>query len=56
MSVLDNEIVFETKDLRIHAVRDDGSELPIVKGVDIQIPRGSVVALGEVAASEVGPS
>jgi len=45
MSILENEIVFETKDLRIHAVRDDGSELPIVKGVDIQIPRGSVVAL-----------
>ncbi len=45
MTVLENEIVFEAKDLRIHAVRDDGSELPIVKGVDIHIPRGSVVAL-----------
>jgi len=45
MTVLDNEIVFETKDLRIHALRDDGSELPIVKGVDIHIPRGSVIAL-----------
>lgn len=39
------DIVFETVDLRIHAVRDDGSELPIVKGVDIKIPKGNVVAL-----------
>lgn len=46
MSAIDmDDIVFETRDLRIHAVRDDGSELPIVKGVDIQVPRGSVVAL-----------
>lgn len=41
----EEDIVFETKDLRIHAIRDDGSELPIVKGVDIKIPRGQVVAL-----------
>lgn len=41
----EESIVFETKDLRIHAVRDDGSELPIVKGVDIKVPRGKVVAL-----------
>jgi peptide/nickel transport system ATP-binding protein len=41
----EEDIVFETKDLRIHAIRDDGSELPIVKGVDISVPRGSVVAL-----------
>ncbi len=41
----DDDIVFETKDLRIHAMRDDGSELPIVKGVDIQVKRGQVVAL-----------
>lgn len=42
---MSDDIVFETKDLRIHAVRDDGSELPIVKGVDIQVKRGQVVAL-----------
>ncbi|MDW3204411.1 MAG: ABC transporter ATP-binding protein [Alphaproteobacteria bacterium] len=41
----DDEIVFEVDDLRIHAVRDDGSELPIVKGVDFQVKRGEVVAL-----------
>ena len=41
----EDDIVFETKGLRIHAQRDDGSELPIVKGVDIQVRRGQVVAL-----------
>ncbi|MEM8836648.1 MAG: ABC transporter ATP-binding protein [Pseudomonadota bacterium] len=40
-----DEIVYEAQDLRIHAVRDDGSELPIVKGVDISVRRGEVVAL-----------
>ena len=45
MNVVDHEIVFETRGLHICAVRDDGSELPIVKDVDIQVPRGSVVAL-----------
>ena len=42
--VLD-EVVFEARDLRIHAVRDNGSELPIVKGVDFKVRRGEVVAL-----------
>ena len=41
----DKDIIFETVDLKISAVRDDGSELPIVKGVDIAVPRGNVVAL-----------
>ena len=41
----DEDIVFEVDDLRIHAIRDDGSELPIVKGVDFQVKRGEVVAL-----------
>lgn len=40
-----DDIVFEVKDLRIHAVREDGSELPIVKGVDFEVKRGEVVAL-----------
>ena len=40
-----DDIVFETKNLQISAIREDGSELPIVKGVDIKVPRGSVVAL-----------
>ena len=29
----DNDVIFEARDLKINAVRDDGSELPIVKGV-----------------------
>ena len=41
----DNDVIFEARDLRIHAVRDDGSELPIVKGVDFKVRRGEVVAL-----------
>jgi peptide/nickel transport system ATP-binding protein len=40
-----DEVVFEAKDLHIHAVRDDGSHLPIVKGVDFKVRRGEVVAL-----------
>lgn len=39
------EIVFETRDLRIHALQDNGIELPIVKDVTFQVPRGKVVAL-----------
>ena len=42
---MDGDIVFEARDLCINAVRDDGSELPIVKDVSFQVPRGSVVAL-----------
>ena len=41
----DNDVIFEARDLRIHAVQDDGSELPIVKGVDFKVCRGEVVAL-----------
>ncbi|MEP1442791.1 MAG: ABC transporter ATP-binding protein [Hyphomicrobiales bacterium] len=40
-----DELVFEAKDLHIHAIRDDRSELPIVKGVNFQVNRGEVVAL-----------
>ena len=40
-----NDVIFEARDLRINAVRDDGSELPIVKGVDFKVRRGEVVAL-----------
>ena len=41
----DNDGIFEARDLRINAVQDDGSELPIVKGVDFKVCRGEVVAL-----------
>ena len=41
----DNDVIFEARGLKINAVRDDGSELPIVKGVDFKVRRGDVVAL-----------
>jgi len=41
----DDDIVFETKNLQISALREDGSQLPIVKGVDFKVRRGEVVAL-----------
>jgi len=41
----DNDVIFEARDLKINAIRDDGSELPIVKGVDFKVRRGEVVAL-----------
>lgn len=40
-----NDIVFEAKNLSINALRDDRSELPIVKGVNFKVRRGEVVAL-----------
>ena len=40
-----DDIVFEVKNLQISAVREDDSELPIVKGVDFTVRRGEVVAL-----------
>lgn len=39
------EVIFEVEDLVISAVRDDGSELQIVKGVNFQVHKGEVVAL-----------
>lgn len=42
---MDTDIVFEARGLRIGAPQSDGSETPIVKGVDFQVPRGKVVAL-----------
>ena len=44
-SSLDNEVVFEARDLKINAVRPDGDEFPIVKGVDFAVRRGRVLAL-----------
>jgi len=40
-----DEVVFEAKDLKINAIRDDRSELPIVKGVNFKVRRGEVLAL-----------
>ena len=37
---VEKKVVFEAKNLCINAVRDDGSELQIVKGVDIRVRDG----------------
>jgi peptide/nickel transport system ATP-binding protein len=42
---MDTDIIFEARGLKISAPQSDGSETPIVKGVDFQVPRGKVVAL-----------
>ena len=40
-----SDVIFEACDLKINAIRDDGSELPIVKGANFKVRRGEVVAL-----------
>ena len=42
---LNKKVVFEAKNLCINAVRDDGSELPIVKDANFKVSEGEVVAL-----------
>ncbi len=42
---VEKKVVFEASNLCINAVRDDGSELPIVKEVNFQVREGEVVAL-----------
>ena len=42
---MEKNVVFEASNLCINAVRDDGSELPIVKEVNFQVREGEVVAL-----------
>ena len=39
------DIVYEARALKINAVRHDGSEFPIVKGVDFAVRKGRVLAL-----------
>ncbi|MGD1869339.1 MAG: ABC transporter ATP-binding protein [Neomegalonema sp.] len=39
------DVIFETKDLVISAVRENEPDLPIVKGVSFQVHKGEVVAL-----------
>ena len=39
------EVIFEAEDLCISAVREDGTDLPIVKDVSFQVHKGEVVAL-----------
>ncbi len=43
--IITPEVIFEVEDLVISAVRDDGSDLTIVKGVSFQVHKGEVVAL-----------
>ena len=45
MSASANEVVFEARGLKINAIRPDGDEFPIVKGVDFAVRRGRVLAL-----------
>ena len=42
---MEKKVVFEARNFCINAVRDDGSELPIVKEVNFQVREGEVVAL-----------
>lgn len=44
-SIATPDVVFESKDLVINAVREDGSELAIVNGVNFKVHKGEVVAL-----------
>lgn len=39
------EVIFEARNLHISARAEDGTEIPIVKGVDFKVRRGEVVAL-----------
>ena len=39
------DVIFEAEDLIISAVRDDGTQLDIVKGVSFSVHKGEVVAL-----------
>ncbi|RKF16291.1 dipeptide ABC transporter ATP-binding protein [Roseovarius spongiae] len=39
------DVIFEARDLHISARREDGAEVPIVKGVNFTVRRGEVVAL-----------
>ena len=41
----DSDVVFEARDLVISAIREDGDDLQIVKGVNFQVKKGEVVAL-----------
>ena len=45
MSLSDLSPVYEARDLRISAKAPGGAEIPIVKGVDITVRKGEVVAL-----------
>ena len=46
---LNKKVVFEAKNLCINAVRDDGSELPIVKDANFKVRDfSSIVSKGEM--------
>ena len=42
---MDRKIIFEAVDLKINAIADNGTDIPIVKGVNFKVREGEVVAL-----------
>jgi len=42
---MDRKVIFEAVDLKINAIADNGTEIPIVKGVNFKVREGEVVAL-----------
>ena len=42
---MDRKVIFEAVDLKINAISDNGTDIPIVKGVNFKVREGEVVAL-----------
>ena len=42
---MDRKIIFEAVDLKINAIADNGTDIPIVKGINFKVREGEVVAL-----------
>ena len=42
---MDRKVIFEAVDLKINAIADNGTDIPIVKGVNFKVREGEVVAL-----------
>ena len=42
---MDRKVIFEAVNLKINAIADNGTDIPIVKGVNFKVREGEVVAL-----------
>ena len=42
---MDHKVIFEAVDLKINAIADNGTDIPIVKGINFKVREGEVVAL-----------
>ena len=42
---MDRKVIFEAVDLKINAIADNGTDIPIVKGINFKVREGEVVAL-----------